>query len=338
MKVLVTGGAGFIGSNFILYLLAEEPQAEIVNLDALTYAGNLENLAGVDQDPRYQFVKADVSNTQEVMDVFENHRPELVINFAAESHVDRSILDSAAFVRTNVLGTQVLLEAARKFEVRMFCQVSTDEVYGSLGPDDPPFREQTPMAPNSPYAASKAGADLLVRSYFRTHGLKAVLTRCSNNYGPYQFPEKFIPLFTTNLLDDKPCPIYGDGSNVRDWIHVADHCSGVWAAVTRGKSGEVYNFGGDNEWPNIEIARKLLAILDKPDSLLTFVKDRPGHDWRYAIDSTKAQNDLDWSPSVSFEEGLRQTVEWYRSNTEWWQRIKSGDYRDFYRLQYGGQS
>jgi dTDP-glucose 4,6-dehydratase len=335
MKILVTGGAGFIGSNFIRYLLAAEPDAVIVNFDALTYAGNLASLKDVESNPRYLFVKGDISDPESVKEVFANHQPEIVINFAAESHVDRSILSAAEFVRANVMGTQVLLGAAREFKVSRFCQVSTDEVYGSLKPGDPPFVETTPLQANSPYAASKAGADLLVRSYVHTHGLDAVITRCSNNYGSYQFPEKFIPLFTINAMRDQELPLYGDGRNVRDWIHVLDHCDGVWSAAKKGRAGEVYNFGCDNEWANIDIAHLLLEILGKPQSLIKLVKDRPGHDRRYAMGFAKAARELDWQPQVQFETGLAETVRWYQQNTEWWSNVISGEYQSYYQRQYG---
>ncbi len=335
MKVLVTGGAGFIGSNLVRFLLETEPDVQVVNLDALTYAGNLASLDDVKDDARYVFVHGDIADSKAVESVFAAHHPDVVINCAAESHVDRSILAAGAFVRTNVLGTQVLLEAARAFGIERFCQVSTDEVYGSLGPADPPFTETSPLRPNSPYAASKAAADLLVRSYVQTHGMDAVITRCSNNYGPHQFPEKFIPLLITNTLADEALPIYGDGQNVRDWIHVRDHCAGLWAAVARGRKAEIYNFGANNERPNLEIARTLLELLDKPESLIRFVEDRPGHDRRYAIGFAKAERELGWSPSVDFAQGLAETVAWYQDNAPWWTAVKSGAYQDYYRRQYG---
>ncbi len=337
MRVLVTGGAGFIGANFIRYLLRTEPEAEVLNLDALTYAGNLENLKGLEDDPRYTFRRGDIAEPADVKAAFEAFGPELVVNFAAESHVDRSILDAAAFVRTNVLGTQVLLEAARAFGAARFCQVSTDEVYGSLAPEEPAFTEETPIRPNSPYSASKAGADHLARAYRHTHGMHTVVTRCSNNYGPYQFPEKFIPLFITNAMEDRELPLYGDGRNIRDWIHVEDHCSGVWAAATRGAAGEVYNFGCDNEQANIDIARRLLDLLGKPESLIRFVTDRPGHDRRYAMGFEKARRELGWEPAHDFESGLRETVDWFRENRDWWQAVKDGSYRAYYETQYGGR-
>lgn len=337
MRVFVTGGAGFIGSNFIRWLLGHDSEAEVVNFDALTYAGNLASLADVAEHSRYAFVRGDIADPEAVRAALETHAPDVVINFAAESHVDRSILDAAAFIRTNVQGTQVLLDASRGCGVRRFCQVSTDEVYGSLGADDPAFVETTPLAPNSPYSASKAGADLLARSYYHTHGLPVVITRCSNNYGPYQFPEKFIPLFITNALDDRELPLYGDGRNVRDWIHVLDHCRGIWAAVESGCDGEVYNFGCDNEWANIDIARLLLEQLDKPESLIRFVKDRPGHDRRYAMGFGKAERDLGWKPEIAFDRGIAETIAWYRDNRAWWEEVKSGAYRQYYETWYAGR-
>jgi len=327
--VLITGGAGFIGSNFVKYLLREHPDWEIVNLDKLTYAGNPENLADVAQDPRYRFVRGDIADRELVDGLFAAHRFDLVANLAAESHVARSILDPAPFLETNVRGTQVLLEAAKKYGVERFLQVSTDEVYGSLGPDDPPFTEETNLAPNSPYAASKAAADLLCRAYHRTYGLPVVISRCSNNYGPYQFPEKFIPTVITNALEDKPVPLYGDGMNVRDWIYVEDHCRALDLLLLKGRPGEVYNIGAGEEKTNLELARTLLALLGKPESLITFVKDRPGHDRRYAMSPAKIAAELGWRPQTDFAGGLARTVEWYLANRSWWERVKSGEYREF---------
>jgi dTDP-glucose 4,6-dehydratase len=331
--VLVTGGCGFIGSNFVRHLLATDPAVSVVNLDALTYAGNLANLADLAGHPRYAFLKGDVTSRDDVRAAMRRGVTD-VINFAAESHVDRSIQDSGPFVRTNVLGTQVLLDAAREFKVSRYVQVSTDEVYGSLGATGF-FTEETPLHPNSPYSASKAGADLLVMAYHHTFGLDAVVTRCSNNYGPYQFPEKLIPLFVTNLLEGRPVPVYGDGMQVRDWIHVLDHCRGVEAAWRNGKPGEVYNFGGRCEKANIELTKLLLRLLDRPESLIRYVEDRPGHDRRYAIDCAKAERELGWRPQVTFDEGLAQTVEWYRANAAWVAAIKSKDYLSYYEKQYG---
>jgi dTDP-glucose 4,6-dehydratase len=330
--VLVTGGAGFIGSNFIRHLLAD-PDVAVVNFDCLTYAGNLANLADVADHPRYTFVKGDIADPEQVRAAMARGVTD-VINFAAESHVDRSIHDSGPFVRTNVTGTQVLLDAARHFGVRRYVQVSTDEVYGSLGPTGL-FREDTPLHPNSPYSASKAAADLLVGAYHHTFGLPTIITRCSNNYGPYQFPEKLIPLFVSNLLNDEPVPVYGDGQQVRDWIHVTDHCRGVEAAWRYGRPGEVYNFGGRCEKTNLELTRTLLRLLGKPESLIRYVKDRPGHDRRYAIDCTKAERELGWQPRVRFEDGLRDTIEWYRHNAAWVAAIRNQEYRNYYQKQYG---
>jgi dTDP-glucose 4,6-dehydratase len=327
--VLVTGGCGFIGSNFVRHLLASDPSASVVNLDALTYAGNLANLADLAGHPRYTFLKGDITSRDDVRAAMRRGVTD-VINFAAESHVDRSIQDSGPFVRTNVLGTQVLLDAAREFGVRKYVQVSTDEVYGSLGATGF-FTEETPLHPNSPYSASKAAADLLVQAYHHTFGLPAVITRCSNNYGPYQFPEKLIPHFIAKLQRGEKVPVYGDGLHVRDWIHVRDHCRGVEAAWRKGKPGEVYNFGGRCEMPNIELTRLLLKLLDKPGSMIDFVPDRPGHDRRYAIDCAKAERELGWSPRETFEAGLRETVEWYRANAAWVASINNKEYLSYYR-------
>ncbi len=332
--LLVTGGCGFIGSNFVRRQLASDPDVRIVNVDKLTYAGNLENLADVAEDPRYQFERGDICDREFLQRVLAKIRPNAVINFAAESHVDRSILDSGPFIQTNVVGTQTLLDACREAGVSRFVQVSTDEVYGSLGFEDPPFTEATPLVPSSPYAASKAAADLLVGAYCRTFDFPAIVTRCGNNYGPYQFPEKIIPLFLANALADQALPVYGHGENVRDWIHVRDHCAGIDAALRRGRVGEVYNFGGRNELKNIDLTRTLLAALGKPDSLIRYVTDRPGHDLRYAIDCTKAERELGWTPEVSFEEGLSETIAWYRSHGEWVARVQSGEYRRYYETQY----
>jgi dTDP-glucose 4,6-dehydratase len=306
---------------------------EVVNLDALTYAGNLANLAGLEKEPRYRFVKGDVASRDDVRGAFAGG-VDGVVHFAAESHVDRSIHDSGPFVRTNIVGTQVLLDAAREFKAARYVQVSTDEVYGSLG-ESGAFTEETPIAPNSPYAASKAAADLLVRSYVHTFGMPAIITRCSNNYGPYQFPEKLLPLFISNLLRDEQVPVYGDGLNVRDWIHVRDHCAAVAAVLFKGRPGEVYNVGGRSEVTNIALTHKLLELLGKPKSLIKYVPDRPGHDRRYAIDCAKIERELGWAPTVTFEDGLRETIAWYKSNTAWVDQIRSGDYRHYYERQYG---
>ena len=331
-KILVTGGCGFIGSNFIRWMLESDPSVEIVNFDALTYAGNLANLNDVANSPRYRFVKGNICDRDAVNEAIQ--AVDSIIHFAAESHVDRSILDSGPFVRTNIVGTQTLLDAARATRVRRFVQVSTDEVYGSLGPTGL-FTETTPLHPNSPYSASKAAADMLVKAYEHTFGMDVVITRCSNNYGPFQFPEKLIPLFITNLMNDRQVPVYGDGMQIRDWIHVRDHCSGVAAAWRNGRSGEVYNFGGRCEKPNIELTHTLLDLLGKPKSLIKYVQDRPGHDRRYAIDCSKAESELGWSPAVEFENGLRETIAWYQANEEWVKGVRSGEYLKYYERQYG---
>jgi dTDP-glucose 4,6-dehydratase len=326
-RILVTGCCGFIGANFVHYLLETDPAIEITNLDVLTYAGNLDNLAGIDTDRRYRFVEGDIADRTLVTSLVAKGKYDAVLNFAAESHVDRSISDATPFLRTNILGTQCLLDAVRAASVPRYLQVSTDEVYGTLEPDDPPFSEITPLAPNSPYAASKAGADLLVRAAHHTFGLNTVITRCSNNYGPYQFPEKLIPLFITNVLANIQVPVYGDGRQVRDWIYVRDHCSGIDAALRRGRAGEVYNFGGKSERYNIDVTRAILKSCDKPESLIRYVTDRLGHDRRYAINCEKAESDLGWRPTVPFEEGLAATVTWYQTHTEWVNRVRSGAYR-----------
>ena len=331
-SVLVTGGCGFIGSCFIRMLIRETDYS-VINLDALTYAGNLANLAQVEDDGRYRFVKGRIEDPGLVQELCRG--VDYVVHFAAESHVDRSIHDASPFVTTNLLGTQVLLDAARQGGCKRFVHVSTDEVYGSLGPDDPPFTEENPLAPNSPYAASKAGSDLLVRAAWKTHGQPVVITRCSNNYGPYQFPEKLIPLMTINALENRPLPVYGDGRNVRDWIYVEDHCRGILAVMERGRLGEIYNLGGRCEKENIEIVRAILDILDRPHDLIEFVEDRPGHDRRYAMAIEKVQNELGWLPETPFQQGLEQTVRWYCENRRWWEQVISGEYRDFYRIHYG---
>lgn len=330
--ILITGGCGFIGSNLIRWILAHRPDWHITNLDKLTYAGNLENLAGIATN-RYKFVQGDITDRAIVQTVIEPCI-DYVFHLAAESHVDRSIQDASPFITTNVLGTQVLLDVCKAAGVKRYIQVSTDEVYGTLGATGL-FTEETPLQPNSPYSASKAAADLLVRSYFHTYGMNVVTTRCSNNYGPYQFPEKLIPLFVSNLASDQQVPVYGDGQQVRDWIHVEDHCRGIVAACELGKAGEVYNFGGEAERTNMQLTRELLRILNKPDSLIKYVKDRPGHDRRYAIDCTKAKRELNWSPTWQFENGLEQTVAWYLKNKLWVDHIRSGEYRHYYEKQYG---
>jgi dTDP-glucose 4,6-dehydratase len=337
MNLLVTGGSGFIGSNLVRLLLAERPGWRVVNLDKLTYAGNAENLADLEGDPRYRFVRGDICDGELVADLLETERIDAVLHLAAESHVDRSILAPAVFIETNVRGTQVLLEAAREREVKRFLHVSTDEVYGSLGPTGL-FTETSPLAPSSPYSASKAASDLLALAYARTFGVPVVVTRCSNNYGPYQFPEKLIPLMIANALRDLPLPVYGDGMNVRDWIHVEDHCRGLLAALEKGRDGEVYNLGGSSERHNLHIVRRVLALLGKPESLIRFVTDRPGHDRRYAIDARKAQAELGWTPRRRFEDGLAETVGWYTEHRAWWERVISGEYLKFYEKQYGARA
>jgi len=333
MKILITGGAGFIGSNFVLYMLNKYPQYKVVNVDALTYAGNLENLSDIEADGRYRFVKADIAD-HDAMDSLISEGVDAVINFAAESHVDRSILEPDVFVKTNVMGTQVLLDAAKKYKVKKFVQVSTDEVYGTLG-ETGLFMEATPLAPNSPYSASKAGGDLLVRAYHETFGLPVNITRCSNNYGPFQFPEKLIPLMISHALADQSLPVYGDGLNIRDWLYVDDHCSAIDLVLHNGVVGEVYNVGGNNERTNLQIVRTILAELGKPESLIQYVKDRPGHDRRYGIDATKIKRELGWQPTYHFESGIRRTIQWYLENEAWWKRIQSGEYQTYYETQYG---
>jgi len=332
VRLLVTGGAGFIGSNFILYMAGRYPHYEIINVDALTYAGNLENLQSVEGQPNYRFVKADIADRAAMEPLFREGL-DAVLNFAAESHVDRSIMQPDLFVRTNVLGTQTLLDLAKQYNVGKFVQISTDEVYGTLG-DTGLFTEETPLAPNSPYSASKAGADLLVRAYHETFGLNVNITRCSNNYGPYQFPEKLIPLMIRNALEDKPLPVYGDGLNVRDWLYVEDHCSAVDLVLHKGVSGEVYNVGGNNERTNIAVVKTILAELGKPESLIRFVKDRPGHDRRYAIDATKIRRELGWQPKYNYESGIRETIRWYLANQDWMNQVVSGAYLQYYEQQY----
>jgi dTDP-glucose 4,6-dehydratase len=333
MRILVTGGAGFIGANYIRYLLANHADDQVVNLDLLTYAGNLENLAGLEKNPRYQFVRGDISDRGLVTSLLREGI-DAVVNFAAESHVDRSIDDPASFLHTNVTGTLVLLEGARQAGVKRFVQISTDEVYGSLGPTGL-FAEESPLQPSSPYAASKAAADLLGLSFRTTYGLPVLVTRCSNNFGPYQFPEKVIPLFVTNLLQDQPVPLYGDGMNVRDWIHVEDHCAAVDAVLRGGTPGEVYNIGSRCERTNRELTEIILRELGKPPSLIRHVTDRLGHDRRYAMDPSKIERELGWRPRHDFVPALRATIEWYERNRDWWERIKSGAYTDYYERMYG---
>jgi dTDP-glucose 4,6-dehydratase len=333
MNVLLTGGCGFIGSNLVHWLRKHRPQWTIVNLDKLTYAGNLENLTALEGDPKHVFVQGDVANRELVDHVLRTHRIDAIMHLAAESHVDRSILGPEAFIKTNVLGTQVLLEAARHAKVSRFLMVSTDEVYGSLGPTGL-FSETTPLAPSSPYSSSKAAADLIALAYEHTFGLDVVVTRCSNNYGPYQFPEKLIPLMVINALHDKPLPVYGDGLNVRDWLHVDDHCSALVTVLEKGKKGNVYNIGGDSERTNIVIVKTILQAVGKPETLIKYVTDRPGHDRRYAIDASKIRAELGWQPSHVFEQALAQTVNWYLEHKPWWERVTSGAYRQYFDSQY----
>lgn len=330
---MVTGGAGFIGSNFVRHMVNQYPEYEIINFDALTYAGNLENLKDINNKANYTFVKGDITDTLIVNEVV-SLGVDAIVNFAAESHVDRSIEDPGIFVKTNVVGTQVLLDAARKHKVGKYLQVSTDEVYGTLGIDGL-FSETTPLAPNSPYSASKTGADLLVRAYHETYGMNVNITRCSNNYGPYHFPEKLIPLVITNVLEGKDVPVYGDGLQIRDWLHVSDHCKAIDLVLHKGVSGEVYNVGGNNERTNLHIVKTILAELGKSETLIKHVADRLGHDRRYAIDATKLCNELGWEPQYTFETGIKETVAWYLENKDWWQRVKSGDYTRYYENMYG---
>lgn len=334
MKLLVTGGAGFIGSNFVRYMVNKYPEYQIVNLDLLTYAGNLENLKDIENAPNYKFVRGDIADREFINGLFKEEKFDYVLNFAAESHVDRSITDPGIFVQTNIQGTLALLDAAKTFGVTKYLQVSTDEVYGTLG-ETGYFTEETPLAANSPYSASKAGADLLVRAYHETFGLPVNITRCSNNYGPFHFPEKLIPLMIINALHDKELPIYGDGLNIRDWLHVEDHCQAIDLVLHKGRNGEVYNVGGNNERTNIEIVKTILKHLNKPESLMKFVTDRPGHDRRYAIDATKLRTELGWSPKYNFDTGIEQTINWYLNNREWWENIISGEYQDYVKSQYG---
>jgi dTDP-glucose 4,6-dehydratase len=333
-KIFITGGAGFIGSAFVRMVLDENPEVEVINFDALTYAGNIENLGGLDES-RHHFIKGDICDRSAVLTAVPEGC-DAIFNFAAESHVDRSILSADEFLRTNILGTQVLLDAAREKKVRRFVQISTDEVMGSL-PDesDEYFTEATPLQPNSPYAASKASAELIVRAARETFGIDSVITRCGNNYGPRQFPEKLIPLMLANAMHDEPLPVYGDGKNVRDWIYVGDHCRAIWLAYERGREGEAYNIGSRNEKYNIDVVRSLLDAIGKPHSLITFVTDRLGHDRRYAIDPTKAEIELGWKPQTSWEDGLAATIKWYSENQDWVDHIRNGEYREYYRTMYG---
>ncbi|MGB2985702.1 MAG: dTDP-glucose 4,6-dehydratase [Phycisphaerae bacterium] len=332
-NILVTGAAGFIGSNFVRLLLRERPGVRVIALDVLTYAGNLKSLTDCADDPRFRFVRADICDATALAPVFAEGL-DAVVNFAAESHVDRSIMGAQEFVRTNIVGVGVLLDLARQHGMGRFLQISTDEVYGSLGPTGK-FTEQTPIAPSSPYSASKAAADLLVQAYHKTFGLPTLITRCSNNYGPYQFPEKLIPLFVTNLLADQKVPLYGDGLNVRDWVHVQDHCEAILVVLERAEPGSVYNIGGNSELPNIEIAQYILRHLGHDESMIEYVKDRPGHDRRYAMDITRITEDLGWQPRIGFEQGIAGAIDWYVANERWWRGIKTGEYLTYYEKQYG---
>lgn len=333
MKLLVTGGAGFIGSNFIRYILNKHPDYEITNLDLLTYAGNLENLRDMEDRKNYRFVKGDIADKEIVRELVRNS--DVIVNFAAESHVDRSILDSTDFIRTNIVGTHNLLEAAKNNGSKRFHHISTDEVFGHLGQDDPAFNENTPYAPRSPYSASKAASDHLVRAYFHTHQLPITISNCSNNYGPYHFPEKLIPLAITNLIENQKVPVYGDGMQVRDWLFVEDHCEAIDLIISQGKIGETYCIGGNAEKTNIEIVKKILELLNKGEEMIEYVKDRPGHDRRYAIDFSKIKIELGWQPRTDFAEGMQKTVEWYITNESWWRDVKSGEYQKYYEKQYG---
>ena len=339
MTIIVTGGAGFIGSNFIFYMMDAHPEYRIVCLDSLTYAGNLSTLASVMDKPNFRFVKADICDRKAVFGLFEEEHPDMVVNFAAETHVDRSIEDPEVFLRTNILGTQVLMDACRKYGIGRYHQVSTDEVYGDLPLDRPDllFTESTPIHTSSPYSSAKASADLLVQAYHRTFGLPVTISRCSNTYGPYQFPEKLIPLMIANALADKPLPVYGEGLNVRDWLYVDDHCKAIDLILHKGRVGQVYNIGGHNEMRNIDIVKLICKALDKPESLITYVADRKGHDMRYAIDPTKIHQELGWLPETMFAEGIQKTIQWYLDNKDWWQTIVSGEYRDYYERMYGNR-
>ena len=339
MKILVTGGAGFIGGNFVHHMVNKYPNDEIVNLDLLTYAGNLETLKPVEDKPNYKFVKGDIADEAFIMDLFEKEQFDMVVNFAAESHVDRSITDPGIFVTTNVMGTRVLLDASKKYGVKRYHQVSTDEVYGDLPLDRPDlfFTEDTPLHTSSPYSSSKASADLFVLAYYRTYGLPVTISRCSNNYGPYHFPEKLIPLIISRALADEELPVYGKGENVRDWLHVSDHCEAIDLILHKGKPGEVYNVGGHNEMKNIDIVKIICKALGKPESLITYVTDRKGHDMRYAIDPTKIHEELGWLPETKFADGIQKTIEWYLTNREWWETIVSGEYQNYYEEMYGNR-
>lgn len=336
MKIIVTGGAGFIGSNFVYYELDNYPEDEIICLDKLTYAGNLETLELALKNPKFKFVKGDIADRKFVYDLFEAEKPDIIVNFAAESHVDRSIANPEIFLQTNVIGTSVLMDACRKYGIKRYHQVSTDEVYGDLPLDRPDlfFIETTPLHTSSPYSASKASADLLVQAYHRTYNLPTTISRCSNNYGPYHFPEKLIPLMIANALNNKKLPVYGKGENVRDWLYVEDHCSAIDLIIRKGKVGEVYNIGGHNERTNLEVVKTIIKELGKSEDLIEFVTDRPGHDRRYAIDPTKIHNELGWLPATKFDDGIKRTIDWYLTHKSWWEKIISGEYKDYYDKMY----
>ena len=339
MNIIVTGGAGFIGSNFVFYMLDKHPEDRIICVDSLTYAGNLSTLKSVMDNPQFRFVKLDIRDREGVDRLFAEEKPQIVVNFAAESHVDRSIENPGIFLETNIMGTAVLMDACRKYGIERFHQVSTDEVYGDLPLDRPDlfFTEETPIHTSSPYSTSKASADLLVLAYHRPYGLPVTISRCSNNYGPYQFPEKLIPLMIANALHDQPLPVYGEGLNVRDWLYVEDHCKAIDLILRGGRVGEVYNIGGHNEMRNIDIVRLICVELGKPESLITYVTDRKGHDQRYAIDSAKIHGELGWLPETMFKDGIRKTIQWYLDNQEWWETIRSGEYRNYYEKMYGNR-
>lgn len=339
MKIIVTGGAGFIGSNFIFYMLEKYPEYNIICIDKLTYAGNLSTLKSVINNPKFRFIKADICDRGTIDKVFEEVQPDIVVNFAAESHVDRSIEDPGIFLKTNIWGTSTLMDACLRFGIKRYHQVSTDEVYGDLPLDRPDlfFTEETPLHTSSPYSSSKAGADLLVLAYYRTYGLQVTISRCSNNYGPYHFPEKLIPLMIVNALNNKFLPVYGNGNNVRDWLYVEDHCKAIDIILHQGKIGEVYNIGGHNEMRNIDIVKLICKELGKTESLITYVTDRKGHDMRYAIDPTKIHNELGWLPETKFEDGIKKTIQWYLDNKEWWETIISGEYQNYYEKMYGNR-
>ena len=339
MNIIVTGGAGFIGSNFIFYMIDKHPEDRIICVDSLTYAGNLSTLASVMDRPNFRFVRLDIRDREGVEKLFEEEKPQVVVNFAAESHVDRSIENPGIFLETNIMGTAVLMDACRKYGIERFHQVSTDEVYGDLPLDRPDlfFTEETPIHTSSPYSTSKASADLLVLAYHRTYGLPVTISRCSNNYGPYQFPEKLIPLMIANALHDQPLPVYGEGLNVRDWLYVEDHCKAIDMILRGGRVGEVYNIGGHNEMRNIDIVKLICAELGKPESLITYVTDRKGHDQRYAIDPAKIHSELGWLPETMFKDGIKKTIQWYLDNQDWWETIRSGEYMNYYEKMYGNR-